>query len=148
MKICLTIKLWMMKNWTIKDYQKDTVSIDLFFFLQKVEPGQRGMCCRDISNLCISNSWAGEQSLKNRSGKFKKNRSSKCNQILRSFGRSPSCGWTYTTITGIKAAAAQPLLHVANPNGNLEGLLPSWGGHLCMVRVQRVITNCSFCWKC
>ena len=61
-----------MKNWTIKDYQKDTVSIDLFFFLQKVEPGQRGMCCEDISNLCISNSWAGEQSLKNRSGKFKK----------------------------------------------------------------------------
>ena len=62
-----------MKNWTIKDYQKDTVSIDLFFSsLQKVGPGQRGICCGDISNLCISNSWAGEQSLKKGAGSLKK----------------------------------------------------------------------------
>ena len=71
-KFALQLSFGWWKIEQLKIIKKIQFPLICFFFLQKVEPGQRGMCCRDISNLCISNSWAGEQSLKNRSGKFKK----------------------------------------------------------------------------
>ena len=61
-----------MKNWTIKDYQKDTVSIDLFFFLCRKLGQDREECVVETLAICASNPWTGERSLKTGAGSLKK----------------------------------------------------------------------------
>ena len=71
-KFALQLSFGWWKIEQLKIIKKIQFPLICFFSLQKVGPGQRGMCCGDISNLCISNSWAGEQSLKTGARSLKK----------------------------------------------------------------------------